>query len=163
MRVSEVLIENFFKTNFKKSALISYIVYPFLGKIKTHHSNNRECYTIAEILNELEYNIDIINWDNTTFLPIKSYDLVVDNHNNLERLSDFFIENTKKVIASERVELIPLFVEILFRICKSALSPPPVKTQWRPSESRGARPRASRIPSSAARLRSTRMPSACTH
>lgn len=94
---SEILIENFFKTNFKKSALISYIVYPFLGKIETHHSNNRECYTIAEILNELEYNIDIINWDNTSFVPFKSYDLVIDNHNNLERLSDFFIENTKKI------------------------------------------------------------------
>ena len=94
---SEILIENFFKTNFKKSALISYIVYPFLGKIETHHSNNRECYTIAEILNELEYNVDLINWDNTTFLPGKSYDLVIDNHNNLERLSSYLKPEAIKI------------------------------------------------------------------
>jgi len=42
---------------------------------------------MAEILNELEYNVDVIHWNNTTYVPVKAYDLVIDNHNNLERLS----------------------------------------------------------------------------
>jgi len=93
----EVVYENFFKTEFKKNALLSYIIYPFNGEIQTNHSNHSECFAIAEILNELGYNIDVINWNNTTFLPNKKYDLVIDNHNNLERLKDYFNGDTRKI------------------------------------------------------------------
>lgn len=91
------VIENSFKTTHKKNALLSYVISPFLGPIENYHSNNRECYTIAEILKELGYNVDVINWDNSTFLPVKKYDLVIDNHSNLERLSSSFSEHTKKI------------------------------------------------------------------
>jgi glycosyltransferase involved in cell wall biosynthesis len=94
---NEVIYENFFKSNFKKNALLSYIVYPFREEIKNNHSNHRECFTIAEILNELGYNVDVINYNNTTFLPAKKYDLVIDNHNNLERLKDYFNADTRKI------------------------------------------------------------------
>lgn len=94
---AEIVIENVFKTAHKKSALLSYIIYPFLDKIQNNHSNNRECYNIAEILNELAYNVDVINWNNNSFLPAKNYDLVIDNHNNLERLSPYLNENTLKI------------------------------------------------------------------
>ena len=94
---SEVVIENFFKTNHDRNALLSYIVFPFIRAIENNHSNNRECYTIAQILDELGYNVDVINWNNDTFIPAKKYDLVIDNHNNLARLKDHFKQNTRKI------------------------------------------------------------------
>lgn len=94
---SEKIISNYFNSNHTNNALLSYIIYPFDGAIKHDHSNHIECFTIAEIMNELGYNVDIINWDNKTFLPTKNYQLVIDNHNNLERLSAFFNNNTIKV------------------------------------------------------------------
>ena len=97
LKDNEIVIENFFQTSFDKNALLSYIIFPFKGEIQNNHSNHRECYTMAEILKELGYNVDVINWDNITFLPVKKYDLVIDNHNNLERLSTYFNANTKKV------------------------------------------------------------------
>ena len=92
-----IVIDNFFKTYHQKNALVSYIIYPFLGEIENNHSNNRECYSIVEILNEMGYNVDIINWNDTSFLPVKNYDLVIDNHNNLERLASYFSANTFKI------------------------------------------------------------------
>lgn len=97
VKISETVIENYFKTNHEKNALLSYIIYPFIDEISNSHSNNRECFFIAQILNELGYNVDIINWDNITFIPIKNYNLVIDNHNNLERLCFYFSKNVIKI------------------------------------------------------------------
>lgn len=96
--ISEIVIENVFKTSFQKNALLSYIVYPFLGDIQNNHSNHRECFTIAEILSELGYNVDVINWDNNIFIPNHSYGIVIDTHNNLERLSEYFEDSVKKIM-----------------------------------------------------------------
>ena len=94
---AEIVLTNYFNTNFKKNALLSYLIDPFLNAIKNNHSNNKECYILAEILNELQFNVDIINWDNTTMIPSKSYDLVIDNHNNLERFSTYLDAKTLKI------------------------------------------------------------------
>jgi glycosyltransferase involved in cell wall biosynthesis len=94
---STILIENHFKTKHPKNALLSYMVYPFIGEIEYNHSNYRECYLMAEILNELGYNVDVINWDNNTFIPSKMYHLVIDNHNNLERLNLSFEKDCLKI------------------------------------------------------------------
>lgn len=94
---SEIFLENYFKTDYPKNALLSYIIYPFLGTVLNNHSNHRECFVMAEILNELGYKVDIINWDNDSFLPQKNYELVIDNHNNLARLSPYFLNGTKKI------------------------------------------------------------------
>jgi glycosyltransferase involved in cell wall biosynthesis len=94
---NELVLENIFKTNFTKYALLSYIVEPFKDKISLYHSNHQECNAIAEILKELEYNVDVINWDNSSYLPNKDYDLVIDNHNNLQRLSPWLQKTTYKI------------------------------------------------------------------
>jgi glycosyltransferase involved in cell wall biosynthesis len=94
---SDVFVENFFKSGFEKNALLSYLIAPFLNTIQNNHSNNQECYTIAQILNELKFNVDIINWDNKSMLPLKHYDIIIDNHNNLERLAFYFTANTHKI------------------------------------------------------------------
>lgn len=97
VKESDIVIENFFKTNFSKNALISYIVYPFIDRVKNYHSNNQECFVIAEILHELEFNVDVIHWDNIAYVPNKDYSLVIDNHNNLERLLPYLTKNTTKI------------------------------------------------------------------
>ena len=98
LATAEIVIENVFKTSFQKHALLCYIVYPFLDVIQNNHSNHRECFTIAEILSELGYNVDVINWDNSRFVPLHSYQLVIDTHNNLERLSEYFNDEVKKIL-----------------------------------------------------------------
>lgn len=94
---SERCVINYFGTAYHKQALLSYIIYPFEAPIRNDHSNHRECFAIAEILHELGYSVDVINWDNTQFLPEKHYDLVIDNHSNLERLSNYFTKGTVRV------------------------------------------------------------------
>lgn len=93
----EIVCENYFQTRYEKNALLSYVIYPFIGPIENNHSNNRECFTLAEILSELGYNVDIINWNNTSFVPVRVYDIVIDNHDNLNRLAPFFDSRTKKI------------------------------------------------------------------
>jgi glycosyltransferase involved in cell wall biosynthesis len=84
--LSSLVVKNVFKTQYEKNALISYLVSPFIDSINFSHSNFQECLLIAEILQKLNYNVDVINWDNHEFRPEISYDLVIDNNNNLERL-----------------------------------------------------------------------------
>ena len=94
---SEIIIENYYKTEYTKNALLSYLIDPFIFEIQKNHSNYQECFIISEIMHELGYNVDIINWDNTTFIPKKKYDLVIDNHDNLKRLSNYFSNETTRV------------------------------------------------------------------
>ncbi len=94
---NEIIIENFFKTNYSKNALIAYVVNPFINNNPYFHSNQSECTIIAKILNELNYNVDIINWDNSIFIPKKEYHIVIDNNNILERLNGYF-KNTIKIL-----------------------------------------------------------------
>ena len=94
---NELVFENVFSTSFTKYALLSYIIEPFKSKVSSYHSNHQECYAIAEILKGLEYNVDVINWDNTSYLPNKQYALVIDNHNNLQRLSSFLPNAAHKI------------------------------------------------------------------
>ena len=84
--LSSLVVKNVFKTQYEKNALISYLVSPFIDSINFSHSNFQECQLMAEILHKLNYNVDVINWDNHEFKPEISYDLVIDNNNNLERL-----------------------------------------------------------------------------
>jgi glycosyltransferase involved in cell wall biosynthesis len=83
---SSLVVKNVFKTQYEKNALISYLVSPFIDSINFTHSNFQECQLMAEILQKLNYNVDVINWDNHEFKPEISYDLVIDNNNNLVRL-----------------------------------------------------------------------------
>src|SRR5687768_6244006 len=55
---------NIFNTQFERSALVSFIVYPYVdhshGPI---HTQALECITICEVLNEFGYNIDLTDYD----------------------------------------------------------------------------------------------------
>jgi glycosyltransferase involved in cell wall biosynthesis len=92
---NENFLENVFGTSLSKTALLSYITIPFKARIQYDHSNHAECYTIAEVLRELGYNVDVIDWHNNSFIPQKKYSLVIDNHNNLCRLAIYFANACK--------------------------------------------------------------------
>ncbi|MBP6858732.1 MAG: glycosyltransferase [Candidatus Pacebacteria bacterium] len=78
-------------------ALISYITSPFLqATISNRHTNSWECREIASILLEMGYDVDIINWDNQTFIPRKNYAVYLDIYSNLERLAPY-LTGAKKI------------------------------------------------------------------
>ena len=82
--------------------LISYITDPFTKApwqgLSNRHTNYWECYEMARLFAERGYDVDIINWDDRTFIPKKSYRVCVDNQNNLEHLAKFLPESCKKVM-----------------------------------------------------------------
>lgn len=69
-------IVNHFNTQYKKKALLSYIVSPF-KKHSLNHTNSYESQTWALILNELGYQVDIINYNNyNKSTNLSQYDLI---------------------------------------------------------------------------------------
>ena len=68
-------IINYFKKSYKKKALLSYITHPF-KKNSMHHTNYYEAQTWAKILDEIGYQVDIVQYDYAKKLNISKYDLI---------------------------------------------------------------------------------------
>ena len=58
---ANTILIDVFKSNYQKKILLSYIKQPFLDGIKYHHTNYLECFTAAEIFNELGYCVDVVD------------------------------------------------------------------------------------------------------
>jgi glycosyltransferase involved in cell wall biosynthesis len=74
-----------------KRALVSYITIPFRipanDPINIQFSNIGIAHSIVQVLNELGYIVDIIEWNDTKFIPRKHYDLFIGHGGcNWERL-----------------------------------------------------------------------------
>lgn len=69
-------IYNYFKTNFKKTALFSYSVFHFKTKNSIYHSCNQESLQIVNILKNFNYNVDICNENLLYKNSFKKYSLV---------------------------------------------------------------------------------------
>ena len=69
------LISNYFKTKHQKHALLSYILTPF-KKDSLSHTNFYEAQSWAKILDELGYNVDIIDYRNSQKNDLSKYDLI---------------------------------------------------------------------------------------
>ncbi|MBU2578476.1 glycosyltransferase [Patescibacteria group bacterium] len=82
--------------------LLSYDTTPFLTYPKQpyyrHHSNQWECAEIARLFLERGFNVDIIKWDNTSFKPKRNYVMIVDIHQNIERLLPFLKPSCIKIM-----------------------------------------------------------------
>lgn len=84
------------------NVLLSYITDPF--KIKGNdssenlHSNLWECKQIANTWIKYGYTVDIIDWDNSIFLPKKDYSFFIDIHSNMERITPHLGKNCKKIL-----------------------------------------------------------------
>jgi glycosyltransferase involved in cell wall biosynthesis len=70
-------IKNYFKTKYPKNALLSYITYPFKKGEYFRHTNYFEAMSHAKILNELGYNVDVIDYDYQGEIDFSKYDLLV--------------------------------------------------------------------------------------
>lgn len=84
------------------NALVSYITAPFnknvnLNKISAH-SNYQECYIIVKTLQDFGYDVDVIDWSDTSFIPKKKYRVFIDIHSNLERLHSFIPSDCIKIL-----------------------------------------------------------------
>ncbi len=86
----------------KKNVLLSYVTGPFLSaddsNVFQKHTNQWECFFFASFWLNCGYNVDIIDWDNSSFIPKKSYDIFIDIHSNMERLAPGLNENCKKIL-----------------------------------------------------------------
>ncbi len=69
--------------------LLSYITLPFIKDIAdlSRHTNYWECRKIAEVYLDKGFDVDVIDWQDKTFVPTKPYSIFIDIHENLKRLS----------------------------------------------------------------------------
>jgi len=81
----------------KGRALVSYLPLPLVGDPAQFrgHSNVWESSEIVSIFNRLGYVVDLIAWDDTSFVPAVPYDVVFDIHRNLIHCSS---EKTKTIL-----------------------------------------------------------------
>lgn len=88
------MVKNFYSTNYKKTALVCYIVRPFVkDKTKTlKHSNYQEAELIVKALSSHGFNIDIINYDYKKQINYDKYDLIFGFGNVYEK--SFYCEKS---------------------------------------------------------------------
>lgn len=78
--------------------LLSYTTLPFISPRSIDgHTNRWECRRMAEIFVEAGYAVDIVDFDNASFLPKKPYQFCIDVHDKLERFSPFLGKNCVKI------------------------------------------------------------------
>lgn len=84
-------VVNYFKTNYKKRAIISYIAYPFnlslfIKYLSKKHSKVVQVIEIANVLNKLGYIVDIVDHGSNVDLNYK-YDLIFGIEPNFTKMS----------------------------------------------------------------------------
>ncbi|MBP9187649.1 MAG: glycosyltransferase [Bacteroidia bacterium] len=77
--------KNVFNTNYKKHVLVSYLSNPFNSGTQNKHTNHIECKLACEVLNELNYNVDVIDYDHPSPILFKKYDLIYGFGNQFEQ------------------------------------------------------------------------------
>jgi len=87
---------NVYNTGFSKTILISYITHPFIKRgINLSHTNYAEAIAMAEVFKELNYNVDIVNYNSKRKLEYKKYDLIIGFG---EPLINSFYQNKSRCI-----------------------------------------------------------------
>ena len=84
------------------NVLLSYIIDGFLLKpgqpVPTTHTNIWASLEIANIFLDLGFSVDVIHYQNKTFIPNKPYSILLDVRDNLERLSPFLDHKCIKIM-----------------------------------------------------------------
>jgi glycosyltransferase involved in cell wall biosynthesis len=82
--------------------LLSYLTKPFLFAIDqsyfSSHTNYWECTQIAQTWLDIGYTVDIIDWDNNSFIPNKDYAVFIDIHSNMERIAPYLKKDCLKIL-----------------------------------------------------------------
>ncbi len=86
----------------KGSVLLSYLTEPFTHTPKEGfsnlHTSDFECFEIATLFTARGYDVDVIHFSDTSFVPRKPYSVCVDIHQNLARISSMLPKDCKKVL-----------------------------------------------------------------
>ncbi len=81
--------------------LLSYVTAPFLvdddSKISNEHTHHWESHRIAHTFRERGFVVDVIHYEDDTFVPAEKYDVLVSARTNLERLARHLPDNCLKV------------------------------------------------------------------
>ena len=90
------------KTAAQGNALLSYVLDPFLLKsgqaISNAHTHDWESFQIAEILLDLGYLVDVIDYRNFVFRPQKPYNVFIGARTNFERISRLINPDCLKIV-----------------------------------------------------------------
>ena len=81
---------------------ISYIVWPFREGIETPkargHTNAFEVIAIAEAYRKRGFIVEVVNYDNRTYVPPKDCSVVIDLHGELERWNNHLSEKCFRIL-----------------------------------------------------------------
>jgi len=84
------------------NVLLSYILDPFLLKkgetISNSHTNHWESVQIATTFLEMGYDVDVIHYDNQSFVPSKEYDIFVAARTNFQRIGHALNNRCIKIV-----------------------------------------------------------------
>ena len=78
--------------------LLSYTTLPFISpQFLQSHTNQWECRRIAEIFLERGYAVDVVDFNNQSFLPKEKYDFCIDVFDKLNLFSSYLTEDCVKI------------------------------------------------------------------
>jgi glycosyltransferase involved in cell wall biosynthesis len=99
-----LLLDYFKIANRKKRALVSYVTKPLRFKLPFNNSkvynfsNAGIAINIVRALKDLNYAVDVIDWDDESFVPTKHYDLFIGHGGcNFERIAHHLSSDTVKI------------------------------------------------------------------
>jgi hypothetical protein len=95
--LAKKFIKNAFHDNHEKNVLISYITNPFFYQDKSH-TNLDECYIAASIFKNLNYNVDIIDYDYNKKIDFKKYKILYGQGKIFYNKDIYEYPNVKKII-----------------------------------------------------------------
>ena len=88
------MLHNIYNTAYKKNALLSYITIPF-KKTSNKHTNYFEAQTLASILMELGYNVDVIHYQCSRDRDLAKYNLICGFGNIFQKYFESNYSNIK--------------------------------------------------------------------
>ena len=84
------------------NVLLSYITDPFLLKegepVSNTHTHDGESLQIAKTFLKLGYNVDVIDYRDSTFVPQKAYSIFVSARTNFQRIAQKLNEDCLKIV-----------------------------------------------------------------
>lgn len=89
-----------FNRGHTKKVLVSYITAPFVYGLSDRHTNLLECYTACEIFDEMNYSVDVIDYNFYTLqLDFSSYDIIYGFGESMEEsFSITGLKHPKRII-----------------------------------------------------------------
>lgn len=111
-----LLKHNVFKTDYQKKVLISYLTDPFIRKNDLSHTNLLECYTAAEIFNELGFGVDAVDYFADKKIDYSQYEVIYGMGQILEKSFYFDRHPLKRIFYATGCNPVYSNIETLLRV-----------------------------------------------